>query len=201
LSFLGAVADAGEKIARVRLTSGANTISSNGIPGNPFDDVVVMDDFLFLKNSVGGRKSRSCFDRLSTNGIFSDHPTGELPFALSSPRSGRVEGVLVSSIEVSRFMPNRLPSRNRRVWRWPVRACLAVYTGCDVAARRRDASGRARVSPPIPKAMTGSAACRRNAARARAMCTRRRCRRGDPGDQLRRRRQRIGSQVHPNRVR
>ncbi len=115
LSFLGAVADAGEKIARVRLTSGANTISSNGIPGNPFDDVVVMDDFLFLKNSVGGRKSRSCFDRLSTNGIFSDHPTGELPFALSSPRSGRVEGVLVSSIEVSRFMPNRLPSRNRRV--------------------------------------------------------------------------------------
>jgi len=29
-----------------------------------------------LKNPVGGRKSRSCFDRLSTNGIFSDHPTG-----------------------------------------------------------------------------------------------------------------------------
>ena len=47
---------------------------------------------MILKNLVGGRKSRSCFDRLSTNGIFSDHPTGELPFAQSSPRSGRVEG-------------------------------------------------------------------------------------------------------------
>jgi hypothetical protein len=46
-----------------------------------------------LKTSVGGRKSRPCFDRLSTNGIFSTHPTGELPFALSSPRSGRVEGL------------------------------------------------------------------------------------------------------------
>ena len=49
LSFLGAVANAGEKIARVRLTSGANTITSNGILGNPSDDVVVMDDFLYAE--------------------------------------------------------------------------------------------------------------------------------------------------------
>jgi hypothetical protein len=51
LSFLGAVADAGEKIARVRLTSGANTITSNGNLGNPNDDVVVMDDFLYAEPS------------------------------------------------------------------------------------------------------------------------------------------------------
>ena len=49
LSFLGAVANAGEKIARVRLTSGANTITSNGNLGNPSDDVVVMDDFLYAE--------------------------------------------------------------------------------------------------------------------------------------------------------
>jgi hypothetical protein len=51
LSFLGAVANAGEKIARVRLTSGANTITSNGNLGNPSDDVVVMDDFLYAEPS------------------------------------------------------------------------------------------------------------------------------------------------------
>jgi hypothetical protein len=54
---------------------------------------VLIDSTFILKTSVGGGKSRSCFDRLSTSGIFSAHPTGELPFALSSPRSGRVEGL------------------------------------------------------------------------------------------------------------
>lgn len=49
LSFVGGVADAGERIGRVRLTSGLNTISSNGVLGNPNDDVVVMDDFLFAE--------------------------------------------------------------------------------------------------------------------------------------------------------
>lgn len=49
LSFLGAVADAGERISRVRLTSGLNTISANGVLGNPNDDVVVMDDFLYAE--------------------------------------------------------------------------------------------------------------------------------------------------------
>ena len=49
LSFLGAVANAGERISRVRLTSGLNTIKSNGVLGNPNDDVVVMDDFLYAE--------------------------------------------------------------------------------------------------------------------------------------------------------
>ena len=49
LSFLGAVADAGERISRVRITSGLNTIVSNGVLGNPNDDIVVMDDFLYAE--------------------------------------------------------------------------------------------------------------------------------------------------------
>jgi hypothetical protein len=47
LSFLGAVANAGEQISRVRITSGSNTIVSNGVLGNQIDDIVVMDDFLY----------------------------------------------------------------------------------------------------------------------------------------------------------
>jgi hypothetical protein len=47
LTFLGAAATAGEKISRVRITSGSNTIVSNGNLGNPIDDIVVMDDFIF----------------------------------------------------------------------------------------------------------------------------------------------------------
>src|SRR5262245_11419369 len=49
LSFVGAVADAGELISRVRLTSGLNTIVSNGVLGNLTDDIVVMDDFLYAE--------------------------------------------------------------------------------------------------------------------------------------------------------
>jgi hypothetical protein len=49
LSFVGGVANAGESIARVRITSGLNTIVSNGVLGNPNDDVVVMDDFLYAE--------------------------------------------------------------------------------------------------------------------------------------------------------
>ena len=52
LSFLGAVANAGEQIARVRITSGSNTIVSNGVLGNPNNDVVVMDDFLFASTTA-----------------------------------------------------------------------------------------------------------------------------------------------------
>ena len=47
LSFVGAVADAGETIGRVRITAGLNTIVSNGVLGNASDDVVAMDDFLY----------------------------------------------------------------------------------------------------------------------------------------------------------
>lgn len=49
LSFLGAVATGGEQIGRVRILSGLNTIVSNGVLGNPNDDVVVMDDFLYAE--------------------------------------------------------------------------------------------------------------------------------------------------------
>ena len=49
LSFLGAVANAGEQVGRVRITSGLNTIVANGILGNPNDDIVVMDDFLYAE--------------------------------------------------------------------------------------------------------------------------------------------------------
>jgi hypothetical protein len=49
LSFLGGVANAGERIGRVRITSGLNTIVANGMLGNPNDDVVVMDDFLYAE--------------------------------------------------------------------------------------------------------------------------------------------------------
>lgn len=52
LSFLGAVATAGDHIGRVRITSGANTIVANGQLGNPNDDVVVMDDFIYAEPLV-----------------------------------------------------------------------------------------------------------------------------------------------------
>ena len=51
LSFLGVVASGGERFSRVRITSGQNTIVSNGALGNPNDDVVVMDDFLYAEPS------------------------------------------------------------------------------------------------------------------------------------------------------
>lgn len=49
LSFLGAVANNGERISRVRITAGLNTILGNGVLGNPNDDVVVLDDFLYAE--------------------------------------------------------------------------------------------------------------------------------------------------------
>jgi hypothetical protein len=49
LSFLGGVANAGEQISRVRITSGSNTLVANGELGSPTDDIVVMDDFLFAE--------------------------------------------------------------------------------------------------------------------------------------------------------
>jgi hypothetical protein len=48
LTFLGATTADGA-ISRVRITSGVNTIVANGQLGNPNDDVVVMDDFLFAE--------------------------------------------------------------------------------------------------------------------------------------------------------
>ena len=55
LTFLGGVANAGELIARVRITSGANTLVANGSLGNVNDDIVVMDDVLMLSRSPLGQ--------------------------------------------------------------------------------------------------------------------------------------------------
>jgi hypothetical protein len=49
LTYLGAVADAGEWISRVEIIAGANTIAADGVLGNPNGDVVVMDDFLYAE--------------------------------------------------------------------------------------------------------------------------------------------------------
>lgn len=49
LTFLGGMANAGEQISRVRITSGQNTLVSNGTLGNLIDDMVVMDDFLYAE--------------------------------------------------------------------------------------------------------------------------------------------------------
>lgn len=50
LTFLGAVAGAGEQISRVRLTSGLNTIVRDGVISGPeSQDLVAMDDFLFAE--------------------------------------------------------------------------------------------------------------------------------------------------------
>ena len=51
LSFVGATVT-GATIGRVRITSGLNTIVSNGVLGNLVDDVVVMDDFLYAEPIV-----------------------------------------------------------------------------------------------------------------------------------------------------
>ena len=47
LSFVGAVAGAGERIARVRITTPDNFVISNGVRANENFDFVVMDDFLY----------------------------------------------------------------------------------------------------------------------------------------------------------
>jgi hypothetical protein len=49
LSFVGAVETDGGSFSRVRITSGLNTIVSNGQLGNPNDDIVVMDDLLYAE--------------------------------------------------------------------------------------------------------------------------------------------------------
>ena len=69
LSFVGAVAGAGETIGRVRITSGLNTIVSNGVLGNPTDDVVVMDDFLYAETAVVPEASSFVLPSLGLIGV------------------------------------------------------------------------------------------------------------------------------------
>lgn len=47
LTFLGGVANAGEQIARVRITTPLNFVVSNGVRATEAIDFVVMDDFLY----------------------------------------------------------------------------------------------------------------------------------------------------------
>lgn len=54
LTFLGGIANGGEQIGRVRITSGSNTLVSNGVLGNPTADIVVMDDFLYATPTARG---------------------------------------------------------------------------------------------------------------------------------------------------
>ncbi len=51
LSFIGARANAGERIARVRITTGNAALGPTDTNGNP-NDVVVMDDFLYSEPVV-----------------------------------------------------------------------------------------------------------------------------------------------------
>lgn len=51
-SFVGGVVSDGV-IGRVRIISGSNTIVANGVLGNPSDDVVAMDDFLYAEPLQG----------------------------------------------------------------------------------------------------------------------------------------------------
>lgn len=52
LSFLGGVANAGERIGRVRITTPNNFLLSNGQRANETTDFVVMDDFLYATPSA-----------------------------------------------------------------------------------------------------------------------------------------------------
>jgi len=108
---------------------------------------VVATRFFNLKNSVGGRKSRSCFDRLSTNGMFSDHPTGELPFALSSPRSGRVEGL---SCHQQRFPGLTISPHHLRAWDFVFDPTTGRQTVIAVSGTPDDQSHDR--APPLPDA-------------------------------------------------
>jgi len=49
LSFAGAVAGAGERISRVRITAGRSAFVPNGLVESPQQELVVMDDFLFAE--------------------------------------------------------------------------------------------------------------------------------------------------------
>ncbi|MEX2092636.1 MAG: PEP-CTERM sorting domain-containing protein [Pirellulales bacterium] len=51
LSFLGAIANAGERIARVRITTGNTALGPNDFPGDGID-VVVMGDFIYAEPGI-----------------------------------------------------------------------------------------------------------------------------------------------------
>jgi len=56
---------------------------------------------MVLKIAVARGKIRPSFDGLSTNGFFETTRRVKFPFALSRPRSGRVEGFAASQLRFS----------------------------------------------------------------------------------------------------
>jgi hypothetical protein len=79
LSFLGAVANSGERISRVRITSGTNTLVANGQLGDQINDIVVMDDFLYATPTA-----------VPEPGSFSLLGCGLIAFALARKSLGRL---------------------------------------------------------------------------------------------------------------
>ena len=69
LTFLGAIAGAGERISRVRITSGENTIKSNGVLGSSTGDLVAMDDFLYAAPAAVPEMSSLALFALGLAGI------------------------------------------------------------------------------------------------------------------------------------
>ncbi len=84
LSFLGATVTGGT-ISLVRITSGLNTIVSNGVLGNPNDDVVAMDDFLYAEPKLFVAEP-SGGDGCSARGQFNAKACAKLTFFARSPR-------------------------------------------------------------------------------------------------------------------
>ncbi|MGL4423002.1 MAG: hypothetical protein ACRCZF_20230, partial [Gemmataceae bacterium] len=70
-SFLGAKADTGTPIAKVRITSGAAAVGSKDITQGGTSDIVVMDDFIYgepLTPAVGGSVGGFVFEDLNGDG-------------------------------------------------------------------------------------------------------------------------------------
>jgi hypothetical protein len=138
LSFLGAVATGGEKISRVRLTSGLNTIVANGLLGNPNDDVVVMDDFLYAEPSRARPGAfRACAGR-SRSGLRPDRatsaPAGGLSGGSSDP-AGWAAPPRPAGDPLRRAILDVLDHQLRRLHAVEVVDCQSVG-GTDMVARR-----------------------------------------------------------------
>ncbi len=69
LSFLGAVANAGERISRVRITTGNSALGPTDTNGNP-TDVVTMDDFIYSEPIVVPEPATIVLGALAALGIF-----------------------------------------------------------------------------------------------------------------------------------
>ncbi|SBT04145.1 hypothetical protein ACCAA_130101 [Candidatus Accumulibacter aalborgensis] len=97
-----------------------------------------------LKTSVGGGKSRSCFDRLSTNGIFSAHPTGELPLITHAGNRAQTDSLACSGFLILCCGGCGRPGRARSV-RWRTDAKRGAVT---IRAQLRQQAKASATNPP-----------------------------------------------------